>query len=312
MDHAPQVDAEDPLPVAERVLPCRRRAATRRRCCTRRARRRGRDRRAGREALDVCCLETSTFSVSALHAFRFAPAQRMSLTSATSPSATFMPSSAKASAIARPSPLAAPVTTATLPLRSFMALSSECVPEHRAAADQDQDFHEQDVQLRAHARDQPRRESRCRECSPAPITTPVKKASVLSRSKRWNSAALQMSRMMVIMRVGGEHRRGGEARAEQQRNQDHAGAGGDAGGEAEHARAGRDAHRAERHLLRVEHPAHRHRGDHHHAEHDAEHACVEHAVDPGAEHEERQRARRAPGRACAGRGGGGRTRNGRR
>src|SRR5687768_15955518 len=78
----------------------------------------------------------------------------MLLRSETSPSATCMPSRAKASAMARPSPLAAPVTAATLPLNSFMRLPPR-MPQHECAAEKDEPFHEQDVQVHAHARDQP-------------------------------------------------------------------------------------------------------------------------------------------------------------
>ena len=70
-----------------------------------------------------------------------------------------------------------------------------------------------------------------------PMTTPVKKACAVEQVE-----ALEQRRLAEVERdrderIGREHRGTGEAGAEQQRDQDHAGAGGDAGREAEDARA---------------------------------------------------------------------------
>src|SRR6185503_5220822 len=233
--------------------------------------------------------ETSTLSVMARTPFASTSScTEERLTSSTSASARSMPSAAKASAIERPRPLAAPVTAATLPCRSLMALSSERVPQHGAAAEQDQDFHEHDVQLSAHARDQP-----CRNRTAGNAGEPDHHAGEEGLGIE-QVETLEQRRLADVEddrdhRIGREHRRGGEPRAEQQGDQDHAGAGGHAGGEAEHARSAGDAERAELHLLRVEDAAHRHRGDHRETEDHAEGTRVEDAVDPRAEHQERQR-----------------------
>src|SRR4051812_2346356 len=105
------------------------------------------------------CFDTSTFSATALTPFASTCA-KVSLTSATSPNATCMPSSAKASAIARPRPLAAPVTTATFPFSSFIAPPanrplSPRVPHDRRAAGDDQPLHEEHMQVRVHAVHEP-------------------------------------------------------------------------------------------------------------------------------------------------------------
>src|SRR2546421_586565 len=72
--------------------------------------------------------------------------------SSTSASASCMPSLAKASAMARPRPLAAPVTTASLPCSE----SAPGMPEHRCAAEEDQRLEENNMQPGADARNEPR------------------------------------------------------------------------------------------------------------------------------------------------------------
>src|SRR5262245_20016304 len=96
-------------------------------------------------------LETSTRIVRAPFAIRTVSSRPFSSTSA---SARCMPSFAKASAMARPRPLAAPVIAAVLPRKVFIALSPR-IDDQRRAADQDERFHEQHVQVRVNARDQP-------------------------------------------------------------------------------------------------------------------------------------------------------------
>src|SRR5262245_7092310 len=94
--------------------------------------------------------ETSTRMVLAFFARRAVSSRPFSSTSA---SARLMPSFAKASAMARPRPLAAPVMAAVLPCRVFIL--SPRIDDQRCAADQDQRLHEQHVQVRVHARNQP-------------------------------------------------------------------------------------------------------------------------------------------------------------
>src|SRR5688572_12659046 len=122
--------------------------------------------------ISICCaLETSTLSVIARTPFaRTSSCTEERLTSSTSASARSMPSPAKASAIERPRPLAAPVTAAIFPLSSFTASVcplSQRVPQHGGAAEQDQDLHEHDVKLSAHARDQPCRDRTARDAGEA-------------------------------------------------------------------------------------------------------------------------------------------------
>src|SRR5688572_10367071 len=172
----------------------------------------------------ICCaFATSTLSVIA----RTPVASTSScteerLTSSTSASARSIPSAAKASAIERPRPLAAPVTAATFPLSSFIA-SAQSVPQHGGAAEHDQDFHEQDVKLSAHARDQPRRDRTAGDAGEADHRTGEEGVGIQQVE------SIEERRLAYVEgnrdhRIGGEHRGRGKAGAEQQRDEDHAGA----------------------------------------------------------------------------------------
>ena len=115
-----QVHAEDPPPFGRRQLPAVPRRAPRPRCCRGRAPPRTSRTCALRQRLDLLALGDVGPHRNRLDARRERSprAPRRAGLSSTSARTSLIPSRAKRSAIARPMPLAAPVTTATLPFSS--------------------------------------------------------------------------------------------------------------------------------------------------------------------------------------------------